>query len=263
LHNLLKLREEAGKALADFVDDENVLECLSLRACALTRTQIAPLAETLGRCQPWQLRQLNLWENSICDAAAADLAMALEEYRGLEYLGLGRNRITDEGAIAICKPLASEILDASTVEPVREKMKAQQEKFDAAAKAKAKAKPKAKAGARQRREAPTFVDELEERPVPDDVENAQPSWVFRKYSELKTLSLMENPIKNVATLQKLQPFGPRRAELTVLGTPAAETLLQKYGDSLSLKDRKAFCFPSSQNADVPGSASDGWLLRLS
>jgi hypothetical protein len=259
--------DEAGKALSDFVDDENVLECLSLRACGLTRLQVAPVADMLSRSQPWQLRQLNLWENLICDAAAADLAAALDEYRGLEFLGLGRNRITDEGAIAICRPLASEILEANSeaLEAVRERLKGQQEKFDAAAKAKAKPKPAAKSKCgRLRREAPLFVDELEERPVPEGEagENAQPTWVLRKYSELKTLNLMENQIKQMATLQKLQPFGPRKAELVVLGTPAAEAVLQKYQD-LSTKERRAFCFPSGiHNVDVPGSASDGWLLRL-
>merc|ERR1712125_16784 len=130
-----------------------------------------------------------------------------------------------------------------------------------AAQAKAKAKAKAAPKARPRREAVPFVDtldELEDRPPPDGGDPTQPSWAYRKHSEIKTLSLMENPIRNVATLQKLQPFGPRRAELTVLGTPAADTLLGRYPDITS-KERKAFCFPSGQNADVPGGASDGWL----
>jgi hypothetical protein len=259
--------DDAGRALSDFLDDENVLECFSLRACALKRSQIAPMAVMLAKSQPWQLRQLNLWENAICDDAAADLAVALQEYRGLEYLGLGRNRITDVGAIAVCRPLASEILNETEVEPVRAHIKDQQERYDAAAKAKAKAKPKAGSKTRQRREAPLFVDELEERPAADDSgESAQTRWVLRKHSELKILSLMENPIRNVTTLQKLQPFGPRRAEgpraeLTLLGTPAAETLLLKYPD-LSSKERRSFCFPSSGHADVPGGTSDGWLLRL-
>jgi len=259
--------DDAGNALANFLDDESVLECLSLRACALARNQIVPMADMISKSKPWQLRQLNLWDNAVCDAAATELAAALEEYRGLEYLGLGKNRISDEGAIAICRPFASEILDAATcetqLETIRTRIKDQQE----AEKAKAKAKPKAapKAGARVRREAIAYVDtldELEDRPPADNGEPAQPSWVYRKHSEIKTLSLMENPIRNVTTLQKLQPFGPRRAELTVLGTPAADTLLGRYPDITS-KERKAFCFPSGQNADVPGGASDGWLLRLS
>merc|ERR1712110_158495 len=244
--------DDAGNALANFLDDENVLECLSLRACSLARNQIVPMADMIAKSKPWQLRQLNLWDNSICDSAASDLAAAFEEYRGLEYLGLGKNRISDEGAIAICRPFASEILDAVTceakLETVRTCIKDQQEAYAAAEKAKAKAKPKAAPkNGRVRREAVQYVDtldELEDRPPADNGEPAQPSWVYRKHSEIKTLSLMENPIRNVVTLQKLQPFGPRRAELTVLGTPAADTLLGRYPDITS-KERKAFCFPSS------------------
>lgn len=255
--------DEAGLALADFLDGDCVLECLSLRACALDKPQVAPLAAALARC-PWQLRQLNLWENTICDQATEALATALEEYRGLEYLGLGRNRITDVGAATLCRPFASEILDGAAVESVRTRVKDQQERYDADVKAKAKAKPKAapKPNSRMRREPIIFVDELEDRPPAPATDGTEaPSWVSRKFSELKALSLMENPIRNVSTLERLQPFGPRRAELAVLGTPAVGALLAKFPD-LSTKERKAFVFPSSGQADVPGGAVDGWVLRL-
>lgn len=261
--------DDAGLALADFLDSECVLECLSLRACSLAQPQIAPLAAALARC-PWQLRQLNLWENAICDQAAVALATAFEEYRGLEYLGLGRNRITDVGAATLCKPFASEILDAIAAEPIRARSREQQERLDADVKAKAKAKPKAAPkdavpASRQRREPVLFADEVEERPPVVAADGTDtPTFVFRKFSELKALSLMENPIRNLSTLERLQPFGPRRCELTVLGTPAAAALLAKFPD-LSARERKAFVFPSGGQAapsDVPGGPADGWLLRL-
>eukprot|EP00927_Polykrikos_kofoidii_P072840 TRINITY_DN68920_c0_g1_i1.p1 TRINITY_DN68920_c0_g1~~TRINITY_DN68920_c0_g1_i1.p1 ORF type:complete len:461 (-),score=76.55 TRINITY_DN68920_c0_g1_i1:209-1591(-) len=251
--------DRAGIVLASFIDQDCVLEAVCARACNSCSAQIAVLAATLEKC-PWQLRQLNLWENLICDKGAASLAKALDAYRGLEYLGLGRNRITDEGATVLCSAFHAEILDEVSVKPRRDRVKEQQATFDAAAKAKAKAKAKPKTEGRILREPVLIVDEIEERTVAEG--ETLPTWVWRRPCYLKCLSLMENEIRALATVEQLQPFGPKRAELTLLGTPVAAAILAKYAD-LSAAQRKAFVFPAPDRpAEVPGGPYDGWILRL-
>merc|ERR1712151_434137 len=100
---------------------------------------------------------------------------------------------------------------------------------------------------------------------PQEGSDAGPSWVLRKYSELKAMSLMENAIKSEVDVAKLQAGLPRpRAEgdprkpveLVLVGTPLAAALLQKYPD-LKPQDKKAFVFPSAGP-----DALDGWAIRL-
>jgi len=251
--------------LASFAEPDCVLECLSVRACNLSEPQLKPLAAAFRKC-PWQLRQLNLWENQIDDAAAAALSKAFEEYRGLEYLGLGRNRITDRGIKALLAPFNAEVLDEAGSKAASDNIKEQRTAWDAAAKAKAKAKAKPTKGpsGRRMREQTVYTcshDVVEEKPPPEGSDSG-PTWVLRKYSELKAMSLMENAIKNEVEMAKLQALGPRmaelgrRVELVLVGTPLAATVLQKYPD-LSARDKKAFAFPSAGP-----DASDAWAIRL-
>lgn len=252
--------DPSGLALASFMDGDCVLEALAVRACNLGEDQVVPMAAALEKC-PWNLRQLNLWENCIDDAAVELIATAIHVYRGLEYLGLGRNMITDYGLEALAKAFSVEVItDEAALKPVQERIKKQQGLFDAdvKAKAKAKAKPKAAPGEKKLREAPVYVDELEERPA--DGEGVAASWIVRRPCELKCLSLSENPIKHVATLEKVQPFGHKKqAELTLVGTPAGAEIIRRYPE-LTPGQRKAFCFPD-RPADAPG-PQDGWVLRL-
>lgn len=236
--------DPVGLALAEFVSGDCCLESISLRACAITRRELAPLTEALALC-PWQLRSLNLWENRICDRAAEALATALEKYRGLEYLGLGRNRITDIGCASICRPYNIVVLTEETKKAAEDGIKEQQAHLDAVAKAKAKAK--AAPGPERKRQEKNFVDEMEERPPASEEEG--PTWAVRKYSELKVLTLSDNPIRELKTLEAMQPLGPRGVELAMRGTPAAAQLLAKRPELA--KEKKPF-FPGGE----------GWLVRV-
>merc|ERR1711972_1187397 len=100
----------------------------------------------LSQC-PWQLRCLNLWENRICDRGVALLAAAFQEYRGIEYLGLGRNRITDAGLQGVCEPFQLKLLDEAGAQEAKEKIMALEAAREKEAAAKAKAKSKAKPAA--------------------------------------------------------------------------------------------------------------------
>merc|ERR1712014_541080 len=86
---------------------------------------------------------------------------------------------------------------------------------------------------------------------PPEGSDAGPSWVLRKYSELKAMSLMENAIKSEDEMAKLQrgllrpraEGDPRKpVELVLVDTPLAAALLQKNPD-LKPQDKKAFVFP--------------------
>lgn len=233
-----------GAAIKDFADGDCTLECLSLRACAFGWPEVVPLTQALAKC-PWQLRSLNFWDNRICDRGARAIAAALEQYRGLEYLGCGRNRVTDAGLAALCKPFQALNLDEAGKKAALDRIKDQEGKIQA--KAKAKAAPKSAAGGRALREPTLFVDELEERPPV--VDGGEPSYSLRRPSELKLLNLSENPIQKLGTLEMLQPLGPKGAELVLKATPAAAALLAKRPD-LAGKDRKPFC---------PG--GEGWVVR--
>merc|ERR1711865_775538 len=150
--------------------------------------EMAVIGDTLKQC-PWNLRILNLWDNHLCDRAAVLLASAVEEYRGFEYIGLGRNRITDVGLAALCAPFNLQVLDEDGLHEKQEHVKGQQAKIDADAKAKAKAKAApAPSEGRQKREAPQFVDELKEFP-PEEGSSEPSVWVFKRYHDLKILNV--------------------------------------------------------------------------
>jgi len=237
-----------GLTYASFLDGACVVESLSLRACSLDWPEMAPIAGALARC-PWQLRCLNFWDNRICDRGAAALGDALEQYRGLEYLGLGRNRITDIGLAALCKPFHAAHISEAEKKGAQDRIKDQTAQVEAKSKAAAKAKAAPKATDRVMREPSPFVDELEERPAV--VEGGEASFVLRRPAELKTLVLSENPIKNMRTIEMLQPQGPKGVELLLRQTPAGTALAAKRPE-LSTKDRKPFC---------PG--NEGWVVRVS
>ncbi|CAE7417190.1 unnamed protein product [Symbiodinium natans] len=221
-----------GLSLAAFIQPSTVLECVSYRACSITRFELGPLCTSLSAC-PWQLRALNLWENRICDRGAELLAKALDAYRGLEYLGLGRNRITDIGLQALCQPFKPVVpLEDSEVAAARDQIAKQQVAAKSVADAKEKARGTEFQG-RQRRVSVPLVDELEER-----TESDGPNFFLRKLSELKCLVLSENPIKCAEVVEQVQPFGPRGADLLLRCTPAATELGCRRPDLLKEKERK-------------------------
>jgi len=251
--------DPVGAAFAAFMECDCVLQAVSLRACALARAELRPIASALAQC-PWQLRTLNLWDNRVCDYCAKILASALEEYRGLEHLTLGKNRITEVGLSALCEPFQAQVLDEEGLKAAQERKKAVDAKVEAAAKAKAKAKGKAKPDRPEEegsriREPPTHIEALEERPSDED---GKPSvWILRKWCCLKSLGLADNPIRSSEVVESLQPMGPKGSELMLRGTPAAACLMARRPE---FRDHRIV------GQSVPGTASgsgDGWRLRLS
>ncbi|CAK9031457.1 unnamed protein product, partial [Durusdinium trenchii] len=235
-----------GLSLAGLLEPSCVLESVSFRACAISRFELGPISAMLSKC-PWQLRALNLWENRICDHGAELLASALDAYRGLEFLGLGRNRITDSGLEALCQPFKPVQLDKVELAAARDRIAKQ----EAATKAAAKDKEVLKEG-RQRRSPVPLVDELEERGE---------ETFLRKLSELRCLVLSENPIKSADTLEAIQPYGPRGADLLLRCTAAAAELGQRRPELLKEKERK----PLLNLGHAPAKDSsppEGWVLRL-
>ncbi|CAE7233129.1 unnamed protein product [Symbiodinium sp. CCMP2592] len=251
-----------GLSLAAFLQPSTVLESVSFRACSITRFELGPVCATLSKC-PWQLRALNLWENRICDRGAELLANALDAYRGLEYLGLGRNRITDLGLQALCQPFKPvQLREDTELAAAKDRITKQQ----AQAKALADAKEKAQAQntefhGRQRRASIPLVDELEERPGPSE-DSPGPSFFLRKLSELRCLVLSENPIRSADVLETVQPFGPRGADLLLRCTPAATELGIRRPELLKEKERKPL-LNLGQNlghAKDPAAPPEGWVL---
>lgn len=240
--------DPVGAVLASFVQPDTVLESVSLRACGISRLEIASVAAILKQC-PWTLRILNLWDNYLCDRCAEMLASSIEEYRGLEYIGLGRNRITDTGLAAICNPFNWQVLDEAGLKTAQDHVKAQQAKVEAKAKAKAKAAP-APGDGKEKRVSPDYVDELKDTV---DEEGGETVWVFRRHTELKTLNISENPIKDGRALEILQLLGPE-CELVLRGCPVSGQMLKK--PDIAAKGRRA--------SGVAGiSAMDGgWVLRM-
>jgi len=234
--------------------------------------------------RPWQLRCLNLWDNRICDPAVEVLAAAMDEYRGLEYLGLGRNFITAVGLTAACRPFNAQLFDAVTGADALER-KARREAEAAAAEAKAaKAKPKGKAakpktpetegggggggggrsiqrpdGSQRRvREAPgDWPEEVLDELAPEGAPGG-PTYLLKRPCELRTLSLKENPIVDVAAVLAAQPLGPAGAELLLRGTEAAATLIARTPEPASKAVSQRGQPPQAQS--ITGRA--GWILRL-
>lgn len=267
--DMASVKDPIGEAIATYVDSDCILEALSLRSCALTRVELDPITVALGQ-NKWQLRSINLWDNRICDRGCALLAGGMQEYRGLEYLGLGKNRITDTGMKIICEPFHYQIVDEEGAAKVREQNKAMETQKEAAAKAAAKAKPKAKAdaappstppGARRRRAPSLILTELKERSVSEEGEQTYSS---RVPCELKCLVLSENRIKDLALLESLQPLGPRGAELVLRLTAVATALAAKRPELVekrSERGNKAVGAHAGLNA-ASNHVDDGWLLRL-
>jgi len=250
--------DDLGLSLAGFLEPNAALECVSFRACAITRFELGPMCNALAKC-PWQLRALNLWENRICDKGAELLAGALDAYRGLEYLGLGRNRITDHGLEALCQPFKPAQLDGAELPTAKDRIAKQQLAAKAAAEAKLKAEGQEFQG-RQRRASIPLVDELEEKPGAEE----QPIFFLRKLSELRCLVLSENPIRSADVLEAIQPFGPRGADLLLRCTPAATELGTRRPELLKEKERKPL-LNLGQNLghqNTSAAPTEGWVLRL-
>mmetsp|Transcript_27044 Transcript_27044/g.43285 ORF Transcript_27044/g.43285 Transcript_27044/m.43285 type:complete len:611 (-) Transcript_27044:55-1887(-) len=241
--------DPVGSALAAFVEPSCCLESVSLRASALGRAEFVPIANALKN-QPWQLRILNLWDNLLCDRCAEKLGEALEVYRGLEYIGLGQNRITDEGLKSVTAPFNLRVLNEETLKAAQETVKDQHAKIEA--KAKAKPRPATANGEREPREPPLYVDDLKENAAEE--EGGDSVWVYRRRTELKTLNLSENPIRNPEKVTHLQMIGPEGIDLVLRGCPVASIMTPKRPDLAGPRGRRASGYGTLDGG--------GWTLRL-
>jgi len=210
-------KDPLGDAFAAFVDAGCMLECLSLRGCGISRRELVPIAGMIA-AESRHITVLNLYGNRICDRGVEHLVVAMQEYRGLEYLGLGQNLITDVGLACLVKGLAPEIVDADDEPEIR----AQVEAKAAEVSAKQVGPPRADANGRELHERPVLYDELEEQ---EDPSTGQVVIIRKKPSELKTLNVSENAINDAEAIQAFQPQGDG-VELILRQTPAARILLE-------------------------------------
>jgi len=249
-----KEEDPLGASLAQLLEKNVVLESVSLRQCAVGRLELVPMVNALLK-SPWQLRCLNLWDNRICDRGAELLASAIDAYRGIEYLGLGRNRIGDAGLQSLCRPFTPTPLAEDQVAGAKDRISKQ----EAAAKAVADAKEKAQGtefSSRQMRAEVPLIDELIE--VPPTGDSDKPTFLLRRLTELKCLVLSENPIKSAEVVEAIQPHGPRGAELLLRCTPAGSDLATKRPELLKDKERRPLLTLQQQVA----APTDGWTLRI-
>jgi len=208
-------------AFAAFVDAPSRLEVISLRYCNLGRVE----AQALGRClamPPPHLRALNLWGNGICDRGAEALSKAFESNYCLQFLGLGRNLVTDVGLQHLCRPLGYAVVsDAQEADNLVKALAAKEkEKTQKKDKAKGAGGPKIDVNGRERY--------MPEEPMATcvqitDQRTQQAIWVKSLNVTLKSLVLEHNPISDAAGVRALQPYGI--GDLVLRGAPCAKDLL--------------------------------------
>merc|ERR1719158_1483946 len=125
---------------------------------------------------------LNLYGNRICDRGVEHLVTAMQDYRGLEYIGLGQNRITDVGLACLVKGLGPEVVNADD----EAEIKAQVEAKAAEVSARQVCAPRVDAKGYELHERPVLYDQLEEV---EDPSTGQTVVIRKKPSELKTLNV--------------------------------------------------------------------------
>lgn len=208
-------QDPLGDAFAAFADAGCMLECLSLRCCGISRRELVPIAGMLS-AEGRHITILNLYGNRICDRGVEYLVNAMQEYRGLEYLGLGQNRITDVGLASLVKGLGPEVVNPDDEADIR----AQVEAKAAEVNARQVLPPRVDANGYELHQRPTLCDELEEQ---EDPSTGETIIIRKKPSELKTLNLSENPINDAEAIQSIVPHGDGM-ELVLRQTPAARML---------------------------------------
>jgi len=213
-------RDPVAAAFASFVDGSSTLEQVSFRCCRLARLEAQAIARGLAGAQ--HLKALNLWGNRLGDEAAAALAEALEAYFGLQYLGLGRNRVTHAGLESLCQVLGtSRIETKEQADPILKSIKEQLKERDK--KMKNPPVPKRDARGRERyAPEPFHVDSCEER---QDAATGQVYWLRTRNTALRTLILEHNPVADAATVLRLLPFGTG-GDLVLRGVPCVQELME-------------------------------------
>jgi len=218
-----ELADPVGQAFAAFMDSTSVLELISYRCCSLGRIEALCIGQALKTNQ--HLRALNLWGNNLCDRAALALGDVLQTNFGLQFLGLGRNYVTHVGLEHLCKLVGYARIEKAEADPLLKTIKEQVKERDK----RLKAPPPVKSDGRGRkRYTPEFhMDEVVEQQDP----STGPFWIWTRNMILKTLSLEHNPVSDVATVLRLQPWGPP-AELILRGAPCAKEIAARAEDDL-------------------------------
>eukprot|EP00746_Dinoflagellata_sp_MGD_P108933 gnl/MRDRNA2_/MRDRNA2_46585_c0_seq1.p1 gnl/MRDRNA2_/MRDRNA2_46585_c0~~gnl/MRDRNA2_/MRDRNA2_46585_c0_seq1.p1 ORF type:complete len:556 (-),score=126.98 gnl/MRDRNA2_/MRDRNA2_46585_c0_seq1:89-1681(-) len=241
-------KDPLGDSFAAFVDAGCMLESLSLRSCGISRRELKPITGML-MAESRHITILNLYGNRICDRGVEHLVTALLEYRGLEYLGLGQNRITDAGLACLVKGLGPEAVSADDEAEIR----AQVEAKAAEVAAKQVGPPRVDANGRELHERPLLCDELEEK---EDSATGQIMLTRKKPSELKTLNVSENPICDAEAIQVMQ-FQGDGVELVLRQTPAARSMVE-----MKKRQEKELRRKDSKKLESQSGNSGGWRLIL-
>lgn len=190
-----------GTAFAGFVDGHGVLENVSFRCCNIGRPEVQTISTAMHDAK--HLRALNLWGNRITDVSTAPIANALEVYFGLEYLGLGKNYITESGLKALCKAVGATRIDSKDeTDQIYKNIKDQTKDRDK--KLKQLPARKKDGNGRERYTTELRTDSCEEH---KDPETGELFWIFFRNGSLRTLNLEGNPIQDARTVLELQPFG--------------------------------------------------------
>ncbi|CAE7470028.1 Scn11a [Symbiodinium natans] len=252
-----EFQDEIGSAFAAFLDRTSPLEVISFRCCNLARLEIQAISSCLASPSP-HLRALNLWGNKICDRGAQALALALEFNFGLQFLGLGRNFVTQEGLRALCSVLGTRTLeDKASAEKVIKHLKDQQK--DIEKKRKAFGAPPKDGNGRERYWPEPHLDTCEE--LKDD--SGTPYWTWTRNTTIKTLNVEQNPIADADVIEQLQPFGT--GALILRSTPCAPRLLdrqqQKAKEQEQLQKEMAG-EDEAEGVDESSKGSKGWKLIL-
>jgi len=256
--------DPVGKAFGAFVDGSSPLDVVSFRHCNLGRLECVALGSSLGHST--HLRGLNLWGNNICDLGVAALAESFEVYYGLQFLGLGRNSITQVGLETLCAPLGFTRVDA--------KAQADQILKDIKDKGKDAGKGKDKKGAppvvkKDRSGADRYLPEAYTPTCEQFSDAAGEYWLWGRNMTLKTLNLEHNPITDAAAVMRLQSGGV--GEILLKGVPCAEELSRLLAEAASQRaaaSPKPEGDPALAEADQKAEAPDpreeasGWRFIL-
>jgi len=165
------------------------------------------------------LKSLNLYGNRICDRGVQTIAEALETNYALRYLGLGRNRVTQEGLKTLMSSVGGTRVDEERAKELQKGTIPTE--ADKAKKLKAFPPAKKDAKGRERHQAPCHFDELEEKTD----ENGETYWMWYRNIEFQILNLEQNPISDKKVIDEMRPLGV--GVLILRGTPVAKKVLQE------------------------------------
>lgn len=195
-------QDEIGKVFASFLTGK--LERVSFRSCAVGYLEIYAVAAALPENSV--LLQLNLYQNRLDDKCCKVLADAMADNHTLQYLGLGKNRIGNEGLAAlgeVCGMLVDEEMFA-----VADARKKDQEAKKAA-------------------HVDLLIEVTLSSPTEEEKEAGQEPVMGKYWSRnqsLRTLDFTGNRVSDRAVIDAMQPWGYKAPALMLKDNPVAESL---------------------------------------